>query len=179
MANKALAAEIATQTQSSLDKLEKQQTLIESKFNQSVRSSKKILYNSSKRSLINRSTDTINQQESEKPNTTKLLNNEDEILTQPKILEADPSFDIVKNCKSIFPGLVEKVKADKKLLKSLIKQLNEIKGNVGDLPEIFQQEKPDMEEFESALTDISSDTLEKVYKVLSDVAKSPIKETNK
>ena len=61
MANKALAAEIATQTQSSLDKLEKQQTLIESKFNQSVRSSKKILYNSSKRSLLNRSTDTMNQ----------------------------------------------------------------------------------------------------------------------
>ena len=121
----------------------------------------------------------MNQQESEKPNTTKLLNNEDEILTQPKILEDDPSFDIVKNCKSIFPGLVEKVKADKELQKSLIKQLNEIKGNVGDLPEIFQQEKPDMEEFESALTDISSNTLEKVFKVLSDASKSPVKEVNK
>ena len=36
-----------------------------------------------------------------------------------------------------------------------------------------------MEEFESALTDISSNTLEKVFKVLSDVSKSPIKESNK
>lgn len=36
-----------------------------------------------------------------------------------------------------------------------------------------------MDEFESALTDISSNTLEKVYKVLSDVSKSPIKETNR
>ena len=57
--------------------------------------------------------------------------------------------------------------------------MNEIKGNVGDLPEILQQEKPDMDEFESALTDISSDTLEKVFKVLSDASKSPVKETNK
>ena len=47
------------------------------------------------------------------------------------------------------------------------------------MPDIFQQEKPDMDEFESALTDISSNTLEKVYKVLSDVSKSPIKETNR
>ena len=94
-------------------------------------------------------------------------------------MEADPSFDIVKNCKSIFPGLIEKIKADKELQKSLIKQLNEIKGNVGDLPEVFQQEKPDIIDFESALTDLSSSTLEKVHKVLSDVSKAPIKEINK
>ena len=94
-------------------------------------------------------------------------------------MEADPSFDILNNCKSLFPGLVEKIKADKELQKSLIKQLNDIKGNVGDLPEVLQQEKPDMEEYEVALTDISSDTLEKVYKVLSDISKSPVKEINK
>ena len=71
----------------------------------------------------------------------------------------------------IFPELVEKIKADHGLQQRLLKDLGEVDGEVGELPQVFEQEEPDIDEFELAMTDLSEKTTVKVHGIFCDITK--------
>ena len=75
----------------------------------------------------------------------------------------DPQFDLLKKCMDIFEAVVEQVKANDEVRQRLLKEFSESNMILGELPGIFQQEDPDVDEYELALTDLSMNALEKVY----------------
>ena len=75
----------------------------------------------------------------------------------------DPQFDLLKKCMDIFEAVVEQVKANDEVRQRLLKEFSESNMILGELPGILQQEDPDVDEYELALTDLSMNALEKVY----------------
>ena len=69
----------------------------------------------------------------------------------------------------MFPTILVKISLDNELRQKLKLKLGEFHE---DFLDIFDQEEPDREEFECALTDLSK-TLKPAYLVLKEVAETP------
>ena len=51
----------------------------------------------------------------------------------------------------------------------MLKELNDLGAMLGELPSVFEEEDPDFDEFELALTDLSEKNLSSVYSIFEGI----------
>ena len=51
----------------------------------------------------------------------------------------------------------------------MLKELSDLNAELGELPSVFEQEDPDFEEYELALTDLSEKNLSSVYTIFEGI----------
>ena len=53
----------------------------------------------------------------------------------------------------------------------MLKELSDLNAELGDVPSVFEQEDPDFDEYELAMTDLSDKTLNSVYAIFEGITK--------
>ena len=51
----------------------------------------------------------------------------------------------------------------------MLKELSDLNAVLGDLPSVFEEEEPDFDEYELALTDLSEKTLNSVFTIFEGI----------